>query len=224
MALSHSPSIVTSGLILNLDAANRRSYPGTGTVWTDLSGNRNNGILSDGPTFDSRNGGSISFAPVTNPSKKCNVNHNQIFNSPGVTMSCWFYVNSLPGGETPLIRKEIQWALQLDSASRIFNLITIAGVWGGKYMYYPFVINRWYNLLATYDAISEMKTYVDGIFLDNYIRTGSIDTNTNNIAIGHGCCPTSVNGNISIVQVYNRALSASEVAQNFNALRGRFGI
>ena len=59
MGLSHSPRIVTNGLVLCVDAANPRSYPGAGTAWTDLSKQGNNGTLTNGPTFDSANGGSI---------------------------------------------------------------------------------------------------------------------------------------------------------------------
>ena len=64
MALSHSPLIVTDGLVLCLDAANKKSYSGSGTTWTDRSGNGNNGTLVNGPTFDSGNGGSIDFDGV----------------------------------------------------------------------------------------------------------------------------------------------------------------
>jgi len=60
MGLGHSPRIVTDGLVLCLDAANKRSYPGTGTTWTDKVGG-NDGTLTNGPTFDSDNGGSIEF-------------------------------------------------------------------------------------------------------------------------------------------------------------------
>ena len=61
MGLSHSPRIVTDGLVFCVDAANKRSYPGVGTTWTDLTANKNNGTLTNGPTFDSANGGSIVF-------------------------------------------------------------------------------------------------------------------------------------------------------------------
>ena len=61
MALSHSPKIVTDGLVLCLDAGDRKSYSGSGTTWTDRSGEGNNGTLVNGPTFDSGNGGSIYF-------------------------------------------------------------------------------------------------------------------------------------------------------------------
>ena len=61
MSLNHSPKIVTNGLVLCLDAADKKSYPGTGTTWFDRSGNGNNGILVNSPTFNSGNGGSIVF-------------------------------------------------------------------------------------------------------------------------------------------------------------------
>ena len=61
MGLSHSPSLVMNGLVLCLDAGNSKSYPGTGTTWTDLSGNGNNGTLTNGPTYSSANGGSLVF-------------------------------------------------------------------------------------------------------------------------------------------------------------------
>jgi len=61
MAFSYSPKIATDGLVLCLDAANNRSYPGSGTAWTDLSRGGNNGALTNGPTFNSANGGSIVF-------------------------------------------------------------------------------------------------------------------------------------------------------------------
>ena len=64
MALSHSPSIVTNGLVLCLDAANSKSYPGSGTTWTDLSGRGNNGTLVNGVGYNSGNLGSLVFDGV----------------------------------------------------------------------------------------------------------------------------------------------------------------
>ena len=64
MAFSFSPRIVTDGLVLYLDAANQRSYPGSGTTWSDISRGGNNGTLVNGPTFDPGNGGSIVFDGV----------------------------------------------------------------------------------------------------------------------------------------------------------------
>ncbi len=93
MAHFHSPRIITDGLVLALDAANQKSYPGSGTTWSDLSGNGNNGTLTNGPTFDSGNNGSIIFDGVddyittgTTPS--------QLQGNPSFTVSGWFYRNA----------------------------------------------------------------------------------------------------------------------------------
>ena len=64
MAFNYSPNIITDGLVLYLDAANTKSYPGSGTTWRDLSKSQLNGTLTNGPTFNSSNGGSIVFDGV----------------------------------------------------------------------------------------------------------------------------------------------------------------
>jgi hypothetical protein len=90
MALSHSPRIVTDGLVLCLDAANKRSYPGAGTTWIDLTANKNNGTLVNGPTFDSANGGSIVF-DGTNDRVDCGATNAIIGNNPAaVSLITWF--------------------------------------------------------------------------------------------------------------------------------------
>jgi uncharacterized delta-60 repeat protein len=85
MALSHSPQISLNGLVLCLDAANSKSYPGSGTTWTDLSGNGNNGTLTNGPTFDSDNLGSLVFDGVDDYSE---LTSNYTL-SAGWTLSFW---------------------------------------------------------------------------------------------------------------------------------------
>ena len=88
------PKIITTNLTSYLDAANPSSYPGSGTTWTDLSGNNNNFILTNGPTYDNRNGGSISFDGtddyLLNNSLVLNYNAN-------FTIQFWFNTNSLGG-------------------------------------------------------------------------------------------------------------------------------
>jgi hypothetical protein len=88
MGLSHSPSIATNGLVLCLDAANRKSYPGSGTTWTDLSGNGNNGTLTNGPTYSSANGGSLSF-DGTNDVVNSTTSIIDRADGQEITVSCW---------------------------------------------------------------------------------------------------------------------------------------
>ena len=86
------PNIITDGLVLALDAANSRSYPGTGTTWSDLSGNGNSGTLTNGPTFNSGNGGSIVFDGVDD---NISFSGNTFNYSPGtsgeVSLEIWVY-------------------------------------------------------------------------------------------------------------------------------------
>jgi hypothetical protein len=88
MAVNYSPKIITDGLVLYLDAANTRSYPGSGTVWSDLSRGGNNGTLRNGPTFNSGNGGSIVFDGVNDYASFPN---NTNLDNQKITMENWVY-------------------------------------------------------------------------------------------------------------------------------------
>ena len=83
MALSHSPRIVTDGLVLCLDASDPQSYSGSGNTWSDRSGNGSNGTLTNGPTFDSDNKGSLVFDGV---------NDYINFGNPSSASNCYFLV------------------------------------------------------------------------------------------------------------------------------------
>ena len=219
MGLGHSPSIVLNGLVLALDAGNPKSYPGSGTTWTDLSGRCNTGTLTNGPTYSSANGGSIVFdgtndyvnAPLTK-SATC-------------TFSCWARTTTLsaagpmlfnagPNGIGPDLYFNsgiISWNTW-DGNSNPLSATTPASVTDGNYHYYV-VVN---------DASSNTKLYYDGVLLGTAAyRTAA---NNTNLTIGGTTDTYMWNGNISNFSIHNRALSAPEVSQNFNALRGRYGI
>jgi hypothetical protein len=92
MAFIHSPKIVTSGLVLCLDAANKLSYPGTGTSWYDLSGNANTGTLTNGPTFSVANMGSIVFDGVDD---YVNIPNNSSFNvTDNISVEMWVRIET----------------------------------------------------------------------------------------------------------------------------------
>ena len=91
MASSLGPNVSESGLVLCLDAADKNSYSGTGTTWTDLSGNGYNGILTNGPTFSNTNGGIFIF-DGTDDYVQTNLNQNT--NNASITWEAWFWDNS----------------------------------------------------------------------------------------------------------------------------------
>ena len=113
MGLSHSPRIVTDGLVFCVDAGDKMSYPGAGTTWTDLSKNRNNGTLINGPTFDSANGGSISLDGSNDYISVGSFNEDS---SQDLSVMVWVYPIVLDGGSSS--GKDYSWIInKRDNAS-----------------------------------------------------------------------------------------------------------
>jgi len=228
MALAHGPKpIVTDGLVLALDAADRNSYPGSGTTWTDLSGNGNNGTLTNGPTFDSGNGGSIVFDGTND--------HVTFTSNPSltdqITIEVWVKLNSTSAGTGWICGRESSYRILYSSNVFAWVCATDNNGWytTGTAISASSVAphTNTYQVVVTYDG-SNNKIYVNGTLRTTgssisgnikdvnpyYImRDGSSDAN-----IDYG------KGNLYSHKLYNRALTASEIQQNFNALRGRFNI
>jgi hypothetical protein len=227
MALIHSPNIVTNGLVLALDAANVRSYPGSGTSWFDLSGNGNTGTLVNGPTFNSENGGSIVFDGVNDYGT---LGNTTILNS-GLTSSSfsswWKYVGQGTGSD--------KRGFVLESANFHYSLLVNTNGTLGVHInttdnstqfvpgFIP-TIGRWYYSSIVWDGIN-LIVYIDSVEVGRRSQSGT-SLIVQNLRIG--TYRDNNNrwwlGNIAQVSIYNRALSPQEVQQNFNAARNRFGI
>lgn len=225
MSLIHGPSIVTGGLVTYLDAGNRKSYSGSGNVWADLTG-VNNATLLNGPTLNSANSGSIVF-DGTNDYAEIIDNTSLNFNKT-VTLSGWFLFAVLPLSEAAILRKDGQWQLGFSASNTIRCLIGTTGTtgWvGANDVSYPFVTNTWYNMVMVYNG-SDMRIYVNNVLVKTATVTGDIAVQVGQ-KVRIAFVPNSsyyINGRISNIQIYSRALSAADVKQNFNALRGRFGV
>ena len=219
MSFIHSPKIVTDGLVLSLDAGNVKSYPGSGTVWTDKSGFNNNGTLTNGPTFNSANGGSIVFDGVDDISI-----HPSTLYVDNFTLSAWVYKTS-SGIQTIIAKGNLSFVLNF-----YLRIAGNSGFYGtnasfSEILIPDLVLNVWNNTVLTYDKTS-LKYYLNGVFINQNNATNTPSSTTSNTTVGrlgdfNGQYWT---GRIATTQIYNRALSAQEVSQNFNALRGRFGI
>jgi hypothetical protein len=226
MAFSFSPRIVTDGLVLYLDAANQRSYPGSGTTWSDISRGGNNGTLVNGPTFSSANGGSIVFDGVDD---YCFMTGFLTANF--MTLCCWFRT-SVQQNNKYLVAfgKNLTGNNGFDLTfqdTQIGSYIATTGVGGGGNLYTTtYYDNQWHNLATSYDG-SAAKTYYDGILVATRSgMSGNLDIEaTKRLNIG-SWVNNGVNANcrISSVIIYNRALSATEVLQNYNATKTRFGL
>ena len=226
-------SIPTSGLTLYLDAGQSISYPGSGTVWYDLSGNNNHGTLVNGPTYSSSNGGSLVFDGV---------NDYVSFSS----------VNNMPTGNTAytlisFIKKDtaerrdgiIGWGtfgntreyLGFRTRGPLFETDGLLTYWYGADFAVSTTINTatWYSMVSTYNKTSNQREML--------INNSSIGTNspsgTLNIQTQSGLLVAMTNignglddyldGNMSLMIVYNRALSGAELTTIWNYFKGRYG-
>jgi len=233
----YGPRIVSNGLVLCLDAANKRSYPGTGTTWTDLSGNGNNGTLTNGPTFNAGNMGSILYDGADD---QIDCGNNSSLNiSTNLTLGIWVKFNSLSSGPN-LISKQwcsgnqfsYSWAVLSDG--RIYYGFDSDGQCSsitGEYTSTNIVCTTgiWYCLNIVHTSTS-INLYSNGISIPGTLAGsyGTIYTSTVPVRLGvyrnlSGAFANYLSGNISNVQIYNRALSATEVLQNYNAVKSRFG-
>ena len=213
-------NIVTDGLVLNLDAGWWNSYPTTGTTWTDLSGNTNNGTLTNGFTFNSSNNGSIVFDGLD---AYVNVNSNaNILSKTAYTKTAWFYPTSFSinnninsGGFSG------QHAFWLAGSDRLHSGHN--GNWGTVVSTTVLSLNTWYFGAVTFDTTNGWKLYLNGTQESTSSSTTTFEGN-GEILIGSYAGGNLFRGRIAGTQVYSKVLTASEVAQNYNALRGRYGI
>ena len=223
MGTSYNPRIVTDGLVLCVDAANKRSYPGAGTTWTDLTANKNNGTLTNGPTFDSANGGSI-LLDGSNDYVEVQGNYH-LFST--LTISCWFKpTNSISGGVNDTARI---WGkgndLEIRSNDGTGRFI---GDFGGTSSLFStqnsWLNTVWYNLVVVLDTTTSTSSMYIQSKLDSTGSVGSISDQTANMLIGKsasglGSCMSAKISNFSI---YNRVLTPDEIRQNYLATKGRY--
>jgi hypothetical protein len=233
--LAHSPSIITQNLVLCLDAANSKSYPGSGTTWTDLSGRGNNGTLTNGPTYSSSNGGVLDFDGTND---YIDFGSDLVFKSSGGwTVESWAKFDVIPttynnttspsnfiGSET-ITHNSWYWSV-LESKLALWN--RSPGVW--KYGSTTLQANTWYNtVLVCANSGTAYQMYLNGIAEGGDHATYTWNAtysglNIRYIARGNSTNIRQLNGKIPITKVYNRALTAAEIQQNFNALRSRFSV
>jgi hypothetical protein len=237
MGLAHSPSIVMNGLVLCLDAGNPKSYPGSGTTWTDLSGNGNNGTLVNGVGYNSGNLGSLSFDGVDDYT---NLPTNLLKHETGnpFTFSIWFKTSStgviLGQQNTSTPNTASGWVPGIYVGSN--GLLYTSCFWGGStgnQSVTSSTVNdgSWNNITVTFSSGSQVS-YLNGGSYATLAKTQTFYSATYYYFLGSGqvngwtAAPASpyFNGSISNFSYYNRALSAAEIQQNFNALRSRFSV
>lgn len=218
MSVYSGPNTIQSGLVLHLDAGNRKSYPGTGTTWFDLSGNNNHGTLTNGPTFNSANGGSIVFDGTNDHI----LLPNGLLSGTG-DFTVNQFISHLTGSYGATFGNYMIGTLEI-----IYGPSFI-GMWLDNSSTYLTSPAQSYKSSPTMITASRSGTitrfYIDGVLRKTGSSSSIIGTTSDQFRIGTNTGGSEqFNGRIFTTQVYNRALSQIEIDQNFSATRGRYGI
>jgi len=220
--MNYGPKITTNGLVLCVDAADKNSYIGSGTTWNDVSGYDNNGTLVNSPTFNSGNNGNIMFDGVDDY-VDLGTNLSGNFSSNQVSVCTFSKISSVVSKNTlisfngqfnfflPGNRLTTTYQLYWDSVSSWKN--------GSKS---DWTTNTWYYLCWTISSTT-LTFYVNGVS-DGTTTLSTSFAPTSFTRIGFANAGEYATGTISNTSVYNRALSATDVLQNYNATKSRFGL
>jgi hypothetical protein len=232
MGIAYNPRIVTDGLVLALDAGNTKSYPGSGTSWTDLSGNGNNGTLRNSPTYSADNLGKFVLDAVDDD-VDCGNNNSINFGTGDFTVSIWFRRFSNATGNLRLLSKAAG-SDTADAANAGFSFFgSNAGI---SFAVNPtaartiigaanYSLNEWVNVVGLVERGVSMRTYKNAVqFSSTTAPSGSVSGTTSLFLGSNVGTGLYWAGEISNVSLYNKALTPQEIQQNFNATRSRFGI
>ena len=227
MSIGYNPSIVTSGLVLCVDAGNPRSYSGSGTAWNDATTSGFNYTLTNSPTYTSGTSGFFTFDGVNDYATASN---NTALDTQTPSVEVWVKTNATTQNgfwfEKGTVNTQyslfqegavIQWRQFFSSGQGLTNLSTTTATYMNT--------SNWYQIVGTFTSGSRIL-YINGVQVNADSQAGTISTNTGGQWIGvyGGAAGYFYNGSLSICRVYNRVLTAAEILQNFNAQRGRYGI
>ena len=240
MACSGGPDGISNGLVLALDAANKVSYPGSGTSWYDLSGNINNGTLTNGPTFSNANVGSITTDGIDDYVNLGNASTIKM-GTGNFTISVWVKILTQTGSPNyKLIITSKQAPAAAAGYGFAWNNSVNKFLWStanGSSSSEIFTTNTWASLVNVWANIVMIRQngatnnghfYINGVYesLASSATVLNVDTTTN-MTIGNTADFYSLywfKGTYGTVQIYNRALTAVEVLQNYNETKSRFGL
>ena len=219
---------------MHLDAGNSSSYSGTGTTWSDLSGNGNHATLVNGPTYSSADGGAIDFDGTNDHATASLLMPNRPY-----TASVWinhdslsgffqYYLNQLYSSSSTNYGFSLFREPPFGSLSYKVNFRDRISNSGGTELKSTrsttaMSIGNWFNLCAV-ASTTDFKLYVNGTLevttTNSMTRAGS----SGSLFIGNTGSSYHFNGKMSSVLIYNTALSATEVTQNFDAVKSRYGL
>ena len=225
MAGFSGPNIVENGLVLALDAADKNSYKGSGTNWKDLSGNSYNGTLTNGPTFSNTNGGVINF-DGTDDYVDCG---NVLASLTNLTLECFVKFGTQSTSYNGIISKTLSNANGYEIRTAGYTSTTTTAQFryvgdNGSPDFGALTNGVWYHLVAT-GILGLQLVYKNGSVYNSGTYAGIPSANSNSLLIGKlAYAGLYANMSMGYARIYNRALTATEVLQNYNATKIRFGL
>ena len=222
------PNIVTNGLILNLDPGYIPSYPRSGSTLFDLSQNQNNNTILD-PTIitwssGATGGGVLNFSKQTG--KQITGGTEANLTTTGVTLSAWINFSAQTNTINRFITIDSEIAQIRRSSSNLEMVVNAGGSLKSFVAPQSFTNGSWYNVVCTYNSSTPSSVmYVNGVQLSATTSiTGALSTSSIGIKISSEGTTECMEGSMSVFQIWNRDLSASEVSSNYNATKSRFGL
>ena len=226
MGLAHSPRIVTDNLVLALDAANTKSYPGSGTNVSDLSGNGYDFTMTNGATTNATNGGVFSFDGSDDYLNTTSI-PSSFWNSGSWTVSLWAYFDAVDkGSDNSMIghgtNTQNQGLHLTERSQRVYFGFYSNDFNTGQ------ILNAttWYNIVWTFNYSTKAKRVFVNTNDEGGDGTTGYSGTSNDTRIGNVTYSAvgDMDGFLSNIMFYNKVLTDTEIKQNFNALRGRYGI
>ena len=227
MGLGHSPIVVSEGLVFYFDPINTRSYAGTGLTGYNLINTAASGALVGGALYDTANKGSIYLDGVND---YINFTTQPISDNNSLSINCWVKFTTIPSTFTPIIDAgnvgggTSGYCISFDNTRKIYMAINS----GFVNINYTFATNTWYNIAGTAQQGTpySIKVYVNGVeaAIGSSGASNNLTNINSNLRIGSNFVGTItyLNANIGSLSIYNRALSSSEVLQNYNVTKKRF--
>lgn len=226
--------IVRDGLVLYLDAGNPNSYGGSGfTIWNDLTYFKNNGTLTNSPTYNTNNRGSIVFDGVDD---YVQINNSNSLNpTQTISLCSWVkYSGTYTGFNAPIIFKKNNGSSYFEQYILAFNTsgnvsLALGNGSSNQSINTPLnYINKLINIVGIIDtSTSSLKIYIDGVLkVSSTTIYSTMSTSNSSVVIGsyNQPFPGFMGGNIYNTSIYNRVLNPSEILQNYNATKSRFGL
>jgi hypothetical protein len=250
MGLAHGTNIVNDGLVFSVDAANPRSYPGSGTAWNSLKNSNNSVTLTNGPEFQTAANGNIYFDGGTDIGI---ISYDSsLISTTSHTIEMWLKLDNIGSNSSIFITNrdgsdsKVNFMLSLDNRQlvRPFNpsgndtMVVIYTISNGSVSYYAYKDQmlgttngdgKYHQIIGTYSkSDAEQKLYYDGELQMTLAPSIDLYNSTQDIRVAGGydgnTAGSTTPQNISSIKMYHKALTAQEVKQNYNALKGRFGL